>query len=86
MRRVNADCVCFQLEDDGTEYAPPQAMQTGRGAGVKPESGFVVKGAPWNQHMPDTSNSEEFPSMGPASGGGDGTNGGASAAAWGRGQ
>lgn len=61
--------------------------RSGGGGGGGSKSGFVVKGAPWNQQMPDTSNSEEFPSMGPASGG-DGENGGAggSSAAWGRNQ
>ena len=70
-----------QLEDEGTEYAPPASAQTRRAA-----SGFVVTGAPWNQLMPDTADREEFPAMaGPASGE-NGSGGSAAAAVWGRSQ
>lgn len=71
----------MQLEDEGTEYAPPKPVQASRDSDAKPAAGFVVKGAPWNQQMPDTSNSEEFPSMsGPATGGENGGSG--SSTAW----
>lgn len=53
-----------QLEDEGTEYAPPK-LATNTFLESKTASGFVVKGAPWE--APDTSNNEEFPSFGPSS-------------------
>ena len=76
-----------QLEDQGVEYAPPKVAQSGggdAGGSEKTAAGFVVKGAPWNQRMPDTSNCEEFPSMGAS--GENGGCGSGSAAAWGRSQ
>lgn len=57
--------LCFpkqQLEDVGTEYAPPKLA--GNNFSGNRSSGFVVKGAPWEQSAPDTSNKEEFPSFG----------------------
>jgi hypothetical protein len=77
----------LQLEDEGTEYAPPASAQT-RHSRPGPGSGFVVTGAPWNQLMPDTADREEFPAMaGPVSGeNGSGSGSGGSAAVWGRSQ
>jgi len=69
------------LEDEGTEYLPPRTAQSSESES-KGSSGFVVKGAPWEQVAPDTSNKEEFPSFGlPSS---DPVTENGSASAWGR--
>lgn len=71
------------LEDEGTEYLPPRLPQSSE-CQSKGLSGFVVKGAPWEQVAPDTSNKEEFPLFGlPTSCDAVNENGSASSA-WGR--
>lgn len=53
------------------EYAPPRRGDSdhnasghrGKGGSGGPAQ-FVVKGGPWEQTMPDTNDTEEFPSMG----------------------
>lgn len=73
--------LCSQLEDEGTEYAPPAQARRGPAP-----SGFVVTGAPWNQSMPDTADREEFPAMAEPVGAENGSSGGSGSAVWGRSQ
>lgn len=75
--------ISLQLEDEGTEYLPPRSAQSSESKGVG-GSGFVVKGAPWEQVAPDTSNKEEFPSFGLPTSSDAVTENGSASSAWGR--
>ena len=58
----------FQLDDVGEDYKPPRNRgDSDANSGRRQQSGpnqFVVKGGPWEQSMPDTNDTEQFPSMG----------------------
>lgn len=70
------------MDDVAVEYTAPSRSadaKKGGGSGVD-KKGFAVAGAPWQ--MPDTNDTEQFPSMGLGSGS-DGADGnGGSAGPW----
>lgn len=49
--------------DDVVEYLPPSRLHSNNSDRPKEGKGFVVKGGPWEQTVPDTSDAQEFPSF-----------------------
>ena len=49
--------------DDVQDFMPPSRLHSGHSDRPKEGRGFVVKGGPWEQTVPDTSDAQEFPSF-----------------------
>lgn len=56
----------MQLDDVADKYTYPPRNQSDSSYGHSSDEpkGFVVSGAPWQQNVPNTNDTEEFPSMG----------------------